>query len=71
MGYISREDAIETLAEYFNSFVDFVGNGTIKKNTIEECINRLDMLEEIAKTIIADNKGFTDVVITNLIPLED
>jgi hypothetical protein len=39
--YISREAAIESLVDYYNSLQDFVGFGTIKKNTIGECIMRV------------------------------
>ena len=39
--YISREAAIESLVEYYNSMVDFVGYGTPKKNAVGECIERL------------------------------
>ena len=39
--YISREAAIESLVNYYNSMQDFVGYNTPKKNAVGECIERL------------------------------
>ena len=39
--YTKLEDAVETLADYFNSLIDFHGYDTIQKNTIIECIKRI------------------------------